>query len=357
MLVPIVRFIFVLVGTILGASLARVSGISKLLPFYPGIILIIAFVLVGAGVGYVLGGVVGRRLSRVVDWIEGGLRKVPASDIVLGAAGLIAGFVVAFLLSPTLQRIGVVGVVLSIFSFIVLGILGVFLSVRKKKDLETMLHSLGYKDEEGTSQKENLLSEKVVDTSTIIDGRIADICQIGFIEGQINIPVFVLKELQGIADSGDDLKRTRGRRGLDVLSKLQRESLAEVKVLDKDYSGIKDVDEKLIRVAKELEATLITNDYNLNKVARLQGVKVLNINDLANAMKPVVMPSEEMAVNIIKEGKEPRQGVGYLDDGTMIVVEEGKKFIGREVKVVVTSVLQTSAGKMIFTKLKEEKEK
>ena len=357
MLVPIVRFIFVFAGTIVGGLISRTDQISKITPFYLGIITVIALVLVGAGIGYVLGGVIGRRLSTLVDWVENVLIKIPASEIILGAAGLIVGFVVAYLISPTLEKIGLVGVILSVFSFVILGLLGVYLSIRKKKDLEKMIQNLGSKESGEATPKEVLSSDKIIDTSTIIDGRIADVAQIGFIEGHRKVPVFVLKELQNIADSRDDMKRVRGRRGLDILNKLQKESLVEVNVLEKDYEDTKDVDEKLVRLAKELGDVLVTNDYNLNKVARLQGVKVLNINDLANAVKPVVIPGEEMFVKVMKEGKEPQQGVGYLDDGTMIVIEEGRKSIGKEVQVKVTSVLQTSAGKMIFTRLKERKPK
>ena len=195
---------------------------------------------------------------------------------------------------------------------------------------------------------------KILDTSVIIDGRIADACETGFIEGPFIIPQFMLRELQHIADSPDPLKRNRGRRGLDILNRIQKHSDLEVRISDQDFPSVKEVDDKLIELAKRIHGRIITNDYNLNKVAELQGLTVLNINQLSNALKPVVLPGETMHVQILKEGKEPGQGVAYLDDGTMVVVEEGKKIIGKELDVVVTSVLQTTAGRMIFARPKDE---
>jgi uncharacterized protein YacL len=193
---------------------------------------------------------------------------------------------------------------------------------------------------------------KVVDTSVIIDGRISDICKTGFVEGPLLIPRFVLKELQNIADSPDVLRRARGRRGLDIIKEMQENNhLVEIQVVEDDPEEIQEVDGKLVRVARDYGGKILTNDLNLNKVAQIEGVQVLNINDLANALKPAVLPDEQMQVRIVKEGKEAFQGVGYLDDGTMIVVDGGKDHVGKDVSVVVTSVLQTTAGRMIFTKL------
>ncbi|WP_165908100.1 PIN/TRAM domain-containing protein [Hydrogenispora ethanolica] len=194
---------------------------------------------------------------------------------------------------------------------------------------------------------------KVVDTSAIIDGRIADLCKTGFLEGVLIIPTFVLSELQKIADSADPLRRNRGRRGLDILNKIQKENLVAVRIFDRDYDDLSEVDTKLLRLSRELEAKVVTNDYNLNKVAELYGVQVLNINDLSNAIKPVVIPGEEMMVHVLRDGKEHGQGIGYLEDGTMIVVEGGKSYIGLDIEILVTSILQTSAGRMIFAKPKE----
>jgi len=195
---------------------------------------------------------------------------------------------------------------------------------------------------------------KILDTSVIIDGRIADIAETGFLEGTILIPQFVLSELQHIADSSDSVKRTRGKRGLEVLHNIQKQVNVDVRIVERDYPAIKEVDAKLIELAKEVRGKIITNDSNLNKVAELQGIEVLNINELTNSLKPVVLPGEEINVKILKEGKEMGQGVAYLDDGTMIVVDNGKKQMGKSVDVIVTSVLQTPAGRMIFARLKEE---
>src|SRR5699024_505651 len=193
---------------------------------------------------------------------------------------------------------------------------------------------------------------KILDTSVIIDGRIADICQTSFLEGTIVIPQFVLGELQHIADSSDVLKRNRGRRGLDVLNRIQKELPVKGEIYEGDFEEIQEVDSKLIKLAKVIDGIVVTNDFNLNKVCDLQGVRVLNINDLANAVKPVVLPGEELQVQVIKDGKEQNQGIAYLDDGTMIVVEEGRNYIGKTIEVLITSVLQTSAGRMIFAKPK-----
>lgn len=200
--------------------------------------------------------------------------------------------------------------------------------------------------------QQNEATPKILDTSVIIDGRIVDILRTGFIEGRIVIPIFVLDELRHIADSSDALKRNRGRRGLDILNEIQENLAVQVDIVEKDYKTIKEVDSKLIKLAEELGGCLITNDYNLNKVASFQKTTVLNINELANAVKPVVLPGEEMQVLVVKEGKEDAQGIGYLNDGTMIVVEGGRKYVGEMMEVVVTTVLQTAAGRMIFTKLK-----
>jgi uncharacterized protein YacL len=189
---------------------------------------------------------------------------------------------------------------------------------------------------------------KVLDTSVIIDGRIADVCDTGFMDGTIVIPQFVLKELQLVADSGDSLKRNRGRRGLDILQRIQKMSGVEVMISDVDFPDVREVDLKLIELARTLQGKIVTNDFNLNKVAQLRGVAVLNVNELANSLKPVVLPGEQMKVFILKEGKEYNQGVAYLDDGTMVVVDNARRMISKTIDIVVTSVLQTTAGKMIF---------
>ena len=204
-------------------------------------------------------------------------------------------------------------------------------------------------------EKQLKKSYKILDTSVIIDGRIADIAETGFLDGVVVTPQFVLRELQLVADSGDSLKRNRGRRGLDILQRLQKVATLQVQIVEDDFPGVREVDLKLIELAKLYEGKIITNDFNLNKVAQLQGVAVLNINELANALKPIVLPGEIMKVFILKEGKEYNQGVAYLDDGTMVVVDNARKMIGKTIDVSVTSVLQTTAGKMIFGKWDEKR--
>jgi len=242
-----------------------------------------------------------------------------------------------------------------------LGYLGWSFGTKKREELLSFFSFFqrsGSKERAGdkTSDKgikiESKCQYKILDTSVIIDGRIADICKSGFIDGTLIIPGFVLEELRHIADSSDLLKRNRGRRGLDILNRIRKELDVMVKIHEKDFEDLTEVDSKLVRLAKEMGAQVITNDYNLNKVAELQGIRVLNINELANAVKPVVLPGEEMQVQVIKDGKEAGQGVAYLDDGTMIVVENGRRFIGQNIVVLVTSVLQTAAGRMIFAKPK-----
>ncbi|HIJ74630.1 MAG TPA: TRAM domain-containing protein [Candidatus Hydrogenedentes bacterium] len=223
--------------------------------------------------------------------------------------------------------------------------MGISLGLTRASQWESLISAVGKRHAEKGSAK-------LIDTSVIIDGRIADICQSGFVEGTLLIPRFVLKELQNIADSPDALRRARGRRGLDILKMIQDgETKLDVKIIEDDPIDVREVDGKLVRLARLYSAKVLTNDYNLNKVAQIEGVEVLNVNDLANALKPAVLPDEQMTVKLIKEGKEAFQGVGYLDDGTMVVVDGGKDWVGKEVSVVVTSVLQTSAGRMIFTKL------
>jgi uncharacterized protein YacL len=208
-----------------------------------------------------------------------------------------------------------------------------------------------------TEHQTEASNKKILDTSVIIDGRVADLCETGFLEGTFLVPQFILHELQHIADSSDSLKRARGRRGLDILNKIQKMVDVDVRIIDDDFPQVKDVDSKIVVLAKKAGAKVITNDLNLNKVAELQGVRVLNINELCNALRPIVLPGETIRVFVLKEGKEAGQGVAYLDDGTMIVVDNAKRCIGRNVDVVVTSVLQTTAGRMIFTRLKEETER
>ncbi len=293
--------------------------------------------------------------------IEKELERFSAYDIAVSSIGLIIGLIIAFLISQPLSSIGIpyVDVVLSIIFYIILGYLGLTVPHRRKDDIYTTFSNLSNlkKTSKEKPKETNVSYPKILDTSVIIDGRILDICKTGFIEGPLVIPEFVLEELQHIADSSDSLKRNRGRRGLDILQKIQKEVDIEVIIDNSKFEDVKEVDSKLLKLTQKLKGRVLTNDYNLNKVAEVQSISVLNINDLANSVKPVVLPGEQMVVHVVKDGKEQNQGLAYLDDGTMIVVESGRKFIGQTIDVVVTSVLQTSAGRMIFAKPKSMMDK
>lgn len=279
-------------------------------------------------------------------------RRVSLKVIIGGILGFIIGLTAANIVAAPLK---LVPLERSIVNFILLllnaffGYLGVTIGIREGEQFNPANIKKLFRG----GGDENI---KIMDTSVIIDGRIADVCETEFLDGIIVIPQFILHELQHIADSSDSLKRARGRRGLDILHRIQKMGHMEVRIVEDDFPKIREVDSKLIALAKKFGGKVITNDFNLNKVAELQGVKVLNINDLSNAVKPVALPGETMRVFVLKEGKEAGQGVGYLDDGTMIVVENGRKHINKNVDVAVTSVLQTAAGRMIFTKLREDME-
>ncbi len=324
-------------------------------------------IVLGGTIGGVIGFLVSpyaiRKLRKFSVWVEQQLSKMPIHDVVAGVCGLAVGLIIANLLGVAFSRIPLVGTYIPIIFSIVFGYLGLYITIKKRDDIISIFPARNKENavldtqvendkNDNAKSEENNPSYKLLDTSVIIDGRIADICKTGFIEGTLLIPVFVLEELQFIADSSDLLKRTRGRRGLDILKRIQTEFDMLVKIDHHDYDDIQGVDSKLIRLGQEIGAKIITNDFNLNKVADLQGVQVLNINELANAIKPVVIPGETMVVTVVKDGKEQGQGVAYLDDGTMIVVEGGHKHLTETLGVIVTSVLQTAAGRMIFAKPK-----
>jgi uncharacterized protein YacL len=298
--------------------------------------------------GIILGG----SLGLVALAAEAFLKKVRIGAIIGGILGISLGLLTADLLLLPLKPL--LGQDIASVSFVLMSLFGyggLLLGVSKGKDISITDIFRFFR---GQGSEENL---KILDTSVIIDGRIADVCESGFLEGVFILPQFILQELQHIADSPDSMKRARGRRGLDVMHKIQKMSQITVKIVDEDFPKIKEVDTKLVALAKLMNAKVVTNDFNLNKIAELQGVSVLNINELANSLKPVVLPGESMKVFILKEGKEYNQGVAYLDDGTMVVIENARKAIGKNADVTVTSVLQTTAGRMIFSKLKEEHER
>lgn len=316
----------------------------------------IAGYYIGSGIkaeyGYI-GFLSGFLISLFIILLEIALRKVQGRILVGGFLGLVVGILIAKIIGSSLSFIFPEGQRLFI-QLLLSGLFGYFGIILGIKRAEGFHISDIVKALRGGSPDENI---KILDTSVIIDGRIADICETGFLEGTFVLPQFILQELQYIADSSDPLKRARGRRGLDILHKIQKMAGLNVRIIEEDFPKIKEVDSKLVALAKILNAKIITNDFNLNKVAELQGVTVLNINELANAVKPVVLPGETMKVFVLKEGKEVGQGVAYLDDGTMVVVENARRYIGKNVEVAVTSVLQTTAGRMIFTKLKEDAER
>lgn len=311
-------------------------------------------VAIGAVCGIVLATMVAGQLIRFMQRGAEQTAAMPMKDLFAGGGGLLVGLLLSVLLYPVVSGLDGLGILLPAAMSLVFGYLGFRIAWLKKEELAEAATNLleRRKAPAAPDETSGFEEHKILDTSVIIDGRIADICKTGFIEGTLVIPEFVLEELQHIADSSDLLKRNRGRRGLDILNKIQKELDVRVLIYEGDYEEISEVDSKLVKLAKALHGKVVTNDFNLNKVCELQGVSVLNINDLANAVKPVVLPGEEIIVQVIKDGKEHGQGVAYLDDGTMIVVEGGRDYIGTTMEVLVTSVLQTSAGRMIFAKPK-----
>lgn len=362
----ILRFSFTMLA-VLGGLVAT----DRVMPFFQGSITVdvlnfgffgitvatlLAFVISGVlcgMIGFLLSPYFIKHLWQFTYWVEARLNKMPMYDVLAGSIGLAIGLIISNLLGSSFLPLPIVGKYIPGLLSIIFGYLGINVAIRKRDELVAMFMTIPWVNREKSKDKTaDSYPHKILDTSVIIDGRIADICKSGFIEGNLLIPGFVLEELQHIADSSDLLKRNRGRRGLDILNRMQKELGLFVQIDDHDFDDVSEVDAKLVKLGQLLKAKVITNDYNLNKVAELQGVSVLNINELSNAVKPVVLPGEEMIVHIVKDGKENGQGVAYLDDGTMIVVDGGKKHIGDTTGVLVTSVLQTAAGRMIFAKMK-----
>lgn len=375
MINKVFRWLLTVVGLVVGFFITSFLETTRLLHDIVNItsnsITKIAFIAVGTLlfglISYIIAPYIIKLVWRITEFLESGIQKMPTNDIIIGALGLITGLIIAGLLKSSFSDffsgntvLSIIGGTISIILYIIFGTLGVDITIKKKEDLNNLFaftKRFG-KDKKSKNENRNSVSQpKVLDTSVIIDGRIFDILKTGFVEGPIVIPSFVLEELRHIADSSDSLKRTRGRRGLDILNQIQKELPISVEISERDFPNIQEVDSKLLKLAQTLGGSIITNDFNLNKVAEFQGVVVLNINELANAIKPVVIPGEEMHIQIVKDGKESGQGVAYLDDGTMIVVEGGKKYVGEDVDVIVTSVLQTAAGRMIFGKIKNSQDK
>ncbi len=349
----IICSLFILAGGIFGYELIPGTEVLNNLAIFSDHRWLIPFIsfIIGSLFGFILFILSYKKLNFFGKRIIAYFQKIPAQNILSGVIGLIIGLIIANLLAYSLSFIPFIGNYLPIILNVALGLLGITLGLSKRTEsvnfYKKNIERFKKRDKSSHSQL------KILDTSVIIDGRIADISQTDFLEGILIIPRFVLSELQAIADSSEPLKRNRGRRGLDVLNKINKIHTNKIKIISRDYTELKTVDTKLIKLAKELDAKILTNDYNLNKLAQLENVTVLNINDLANALKSIILPGEELITQIIKEGKEPGQGVAYLDDGTMIVVENGMNNIGEKVKLMVTSILQTPAGRMIFGRIKE----
>lgn len=362
----ILRAIFVLLFTVLGIVLSR-QGETVLALLLPNSVLTetilgitfmsLAAMLVGGIFGAIIGSFISpyliKSLFMFTSTVEKSLSAMSTQDLIAGTLGLFLGLIIANLVGLAFGSVPYIGPYVSVALSIILGYLGMHLVVSKKSELAGWLHLHAEGSFDKKKNKDHHTG-KLLDTNVIIDGRVADIYRSGFLEGPIIVPVFVLEELQKIADSSDILKRNRGRRGLDILNHMRKNSKDDVIIVTNDFEDISEVDSKLVKLAREKNYKMVTNDYNLNKVAELQGVAVLNINDLAIAVKPAVIPGEQIFVQLVKSGKEEGQGVAYLEDGTMIVVENGSQCIGKEVPVIITSVLQTSAGKMIFAKLESD---
>lgn len=328
--------------------------------------------LIGALIGFVIALPIINQGLKLARRIESLLSRVPNQELMAGTAGLLFGLIIANLIGLAFYRVPIIGSYIPIILSAIFGYIGMRLASRKGPELyanwlqsrtvaKDKKKDVVPKDSEQAaipviSEFESVSVAKLLDTSVIIDGRIAELCETGFLEGPLVVPLFVLEELQHISDSADVLKRNRGRRGLDILQSMQQKEIIAIKVIADDFEDITEVDSKLMRLALDKKWKIVTNDFNLNKVASLQGIEVLNLNDLANALKPAMIPGEWIRVQVIKEGKEDNQGVAYLDDGTMIVIENGAQYVDTSIDVMVTSVLQTSAGRMIFARAKGTKE-
>jgi uncharacterized protein YacL len=337
---------FGILGTYLGILIGNSTGES---PELSGFL----FCLVGILFGLIL---TPYFTTRPVRYIRRTLLSVSTQTLASGLTGLVVGLIIAALLTFPLSLLPQpFGKLLPFVAVLLFGYLGIAVFVMRQTDLFTLFRvGTGRTNGENSAANQPSIRTVLLDTSVIIDGRIADIARTGFLVGTLLIPRFVLNELQFIADSSDNLRRQRGRRGIEVISQLQKDTSTPLRISDMDVEGVREVDDKLVVLARQLRCPILTNDYNLNRIAELQGVSVLNVNELANAVKLVFLPGESIEVNVIQEGKESGQGVGYLDDGTMVVVEDGRTQLNRKINVTVTKVLQTAAGRMIFARLERD---
>ena len=358
----LVTFVFVLLGWELGRQLTGVEALE-------GLTLTSARLIIPLSI---VSGVVGLFAApwltvRPANALRSSLRQIPTVQLLAATAGMAIGLAIAALLAYPLSLLpNPFGTILPFVGVIVMGYLGVTMMVLRHREILTFFRFPNGSDNGRDLPKLPLFAKgggprhsdtMLLDTSVIIDGRIADVAETGFLWAVLAVPRFILNELQYIADSAEVLRRNRGRRGLEILDRLQKIEGVNIVFLDQDPADAQQVDEKLVFLAREMSAAIVTNDYNLNRVAKLQGVRVLNINELANAVKSVVLPGEEMTIQVIQEGKEMNQGVGYLDDGTMVVVEQGRRHMGSRLIVRVTKVLQTNAGRLIFAVPEEVQER
>jgi uncharacterized protein YacL len=347
-LAPAVRLVLALLGALAGYQIAERVRTSSYAPHFDQAgkaLYLVLFIAAGFVAGYLCGVLLSRLVRRGLDRVDEVLSRVTGAEVVVGGGGVVVGLCIATLISVALVRIPIVGPYLTVPIYLLSGYFTAYLAAKKHVEILRLLGVRG-----AFEILPGLTPSKIVDSSALIDGRILEIIETGFVEGELLVPRFVVEEMQRLADSADAEKRVRGRRGLDFVRRLQNSSGA-VRIDNTDYADVEAVDTKLVRLGRDLGAFILTTDYTLNKVAEIQGVKVLNVNDLANSVKPAVLPGEVIEVKILREGREQDQGVGYLDDGTMIVVESGAPLLGSRVKAEVTSVLQSPSGKMIFSRV------
>ncbi len=343
--------IFAIIGVAWGLSLGNLAGTNPGPNSFSPEWYALTMGLVGALVGLVVTPYLTTRPLRALRNL---FTHISAANLFASLTGLTVGLVIAALLAYPLSLLpSPLGSILPFVGVILMSYLGMVVFTMRQKDLVNLFSSIGGRAPAQEKQQANLTGASrniLLDTSVIIDGRIADIARTGFLPGSLLIPRFVLAELQYIADSPDSMRRQRGRRGMEVLATLQKDPNVTTHISDIDVEGVREVDDKLVILARQMRCPILTNDYNLNKIAEFQGVTILNINELANAVKSVLLPGEVMAIRVIQEGKETNQGVGYMEDGTMVVIENGREYINREIPVTVTKVLQTAAGRMIFAR-------
>jgi uncharacterized protein YacL len=370
----VIKALFAFFGGLVGLSFMTVLGQSDVYrqamsgqgrPIWLYTVLLISGIFIFAFISYIISPRIYKRMQKSVKLMEQNMNQLQMADIVFGGIGLVAGLVISYFISALFRDYlpAPLAMALSILLYVTLGLLGARLFQRRWHELPFLMdmkrpersisERIAASQHEKQLRAEDLPMPKLLDSSVLIDGRIIDIYKTGFLEGRLIVPQFILEELQKVADSSDSMKRKRGRRGLDVVGELQRIEGIDISVGEYENDSDDEVDMKLLKLTKKLNGKIMTNDYNLNRVSELSGVHVLNINELSNALKPALISGEEMSVLVVKEGKEQNQGVGYLDDGTMIVIENGKGMIGEKIVVVVTSILQTAAGRMIFAKPRE----